>query len=301
MQVLPGALNVTTYFMLRKTSNGIAATGLTITGIDLQYTRSGVAPTAKVDATALVATDSAHGDNLAIEIDATDQPGLYRVDWPDAAFATGVREVILTVKEATIFTESQRINLEGPLTAMNAEMDKAIVDVGLDHLVAASVTGSDIVDNSIIARMVSKSATADWDSFTHTTDSLQAIQENGIASVAGAVGSVTGNVGGNVAGDVGGNVDGSIGSLAAQAKTDVNVEAKDVINTDIIAEQAQGQPPATPTLLQAIGWWWVDWRNASNATASERQVKNSAGTVATKAPLSDNATTFEKDKWVSGP
>ena len=177
MQVLPGDLNVTTYFMLRKTSNGIAATGLTITGIDLQYTRSGVAPTAKVDATALVATDSAHGDNLAIEIDATDQPGLYRVDWPDAAFATGVREVILTVKEATIFTESQRINLEGPLTAMNAEMDKAIVDVGLDHLVAASVTGTDIVNNSIIARMVSKSATADWDSFTHITDSLEAARD----------------------------------------------------------------------------------------------------------------------------
>lgn len=59
-----------------------------------------------------------------------------------------------------------------------------------------------------------------------------------IASVTGAVGSVTGNVGGNVAGsvgsvtgavgsvtgNVGGNVTGTIGGLATQAKADVNAE-----------------------------------------------------------------------------
>ena len=111
MLVTKGATNVTTYFHLRLAADGTDATGLTITGIDLQYVRSGVAPVAKVDATALAATDSAHSDNTAIEIDATDQPGLYRVDWPDAAFATGVDEVILTVKVATAFTESLRVRL----------------------------------------------------------------------------------------------------------------------------------------------------------------------------------------------
>jgi hypothetical protein len=111
--VKPGTADVTTYFVLRLAATGVEATGLTITNFDLQYTRSGVAPVAKVDATALAATDSAHGDNQAIEIDATDQPGLYRVDWPDAAFATGVREVICTVKCATAFTEHLRVEL-GP-------------------------------------------------------------------------------------------------------------------------------------------------------------------------------------------
>lgn len=115
MRVVAGSIDVTTYFALRSTSTGDGATGLTITDFDLQYVRSGASPAAKVDATALGAANSAHGDNQAIEIDATDQPGLYRVDWPDAAFAIGVRETILTVKCAGVYTEHLRVELVGGL------------------------------------------------------------------------------------------------------------------------------------------------------------------------------------------
>jgi hypothetical protein len=83
VQVTGGTTDVTTYFVLRLAADGTAADGLTITDFDLQYVRSGAAPAAKVDATELAATDSAHADNKAKEIDATDQPGLYRVDWPE--------------------------------------------------------------------------------------------------------------------------------------------------------------------------------------------------------------------------
>ena len=62
---------------------------------------------------------------------------------------------------------------------VNAEVDAALVDIGLDHLLAASVTGTDVTDNSIIAKLVSKSATADWDSYTNTTDALEAIRDRG--------------------------------------------------------------------------------------------------------------------------
>jgi hypothetical protein len=129
MNVLAGSTDVTTYFALRLAADGTDATGLTITNIDLQYTRSGDAPAAKVDATALAATNSAHGDNQAIEIDATDQPGLYRVDWPDAAFASGVREVVLTVKCATAFTEHLRVNLTPvPANAVQVSGDATAAD-----------------------------------------------------------------------------------------------------------------------------------------------------------------------------
>jgi hypothetical protein len=111
MEVLAGSTDVTTYFNLQLAADGTGATGLTITDLDLQYVRSGATPAAKVDATALAATNSAHGDNQAIEIDGTDQPGLYRVDWPDAAFAAGVREVVLTVKHTTCFPAHLRVNL----------------------------------------------------------------------------------------------------------------------------------------------------------------------------------------------
>ena len=111
MIVAGDSTNVTTYFDLRLAADDLGATSLTITGFDLQYVRSGKTPSTKVDATALSATDSDWDDNKAIEIDGTDQPGLYRVDWPDAAFAAGVREVILTVKVATVKTAHLRVEI----------------------------------------------------------------------------------------------------------------------------------------------------------------------------------------------
>ena len=155
MLVAAGSTSVTTYFALRSAADDTAATGLTITNFDLQYVRSGTAPVAKVDATALAATDSAWDDNKAIEVDATDQPGLYRVDWPDAAFTAGVREVILTVKVATAKTKHLRveINAQTVVTSLgaqakadvNAEADTAISDAAL-ATAAKLVTVDTVVD-----------------------------------------------------------------------------------------------------------------------------------------------------------
>lgn len=69
---------------------------------------------------------------------------------------------------------------------VQSEVDDALIAKGLDHLVFTSVTGTDIADNSIIARMASKSATADWDSFVNTTDSLEAIRDSGGGGGGGA-------------------------------------------------------------------------------------------------------------------
>lgn len=52
---------------------------------------------------------------------------------------------------------------------------QALQDYNLDHLMAAAVTGSDVVDNSVIAQLVDDAATADWDNYDNTTESLQAI------------------------------------------------------------------------------------------------------------------------------
>lgn len=62
---------------------------------------------------------------------------------------------------------------------VNAQCDAAIETYGLDHLLSASVTGTDVANNSVIARLVSSSATADWDTFDNTTDALQAIADSG--------------------------------------------------------------------------------------------------------------------------
>jgi len=70
---------------------------------------------------------------------------------------------------------------------IKTDVDTALSDIGLDHLVSAAVIGADITDNSIIAKIVSKSATADWDDFVNTTDSLQAIRDNQAGADAAAI------------------------------------------------------------------------------------------------------------------
>lgn len=69
--------------------------------------------------------------------------------------------------------------LENISTAeVNAEVDTALTDIGLDHLVSGSVAGTDVADDSIFAKLVSASVTADWDDFDNTTDSLQATRDH---------------------------------------------------------------------------------------------------------------------------
>ena len=53
---------------------------------------------------------------------------------------------------------------------VQSEVADALVAIGLDHLVSASVAGSDVVDNSIVAKLISKESTGHWDDFVNTTD-----------------------------------------------------------------------------------------------------------------------------------
>ncbi len=119
MLVSGGDTDVTTYFIMRKLSDGTGADGLTPADFDLQYTRSGSTPAAKVDATLNGnGIGGAHSNSTVIEVDATSSPGLYRVDWVDAAFAAGVPEVILSVKVATAYNEYLRVEIDAPMNVV---------------------------------------------------------------------------------------------------------------------------------------------------------------------------------------
>lgn len=109
-------------------------------------------------------------------------------DWDDFVNTTDSLQAVRD-KLTDIETDTAEIgaagagltDLGGMSTTMMAEVESevndALVAVGLDHLISASVSGTDVTDNSIIARLVSASATADWDDFVNTTDSLQAIRD----------------------------------------------------------------------------------------------------------------------------
>ena len=93
-EVTKGSTDVSIYLKI--------TSGLTISDLDLQYTRYGELPSTKVDLVALGGgADSVHTDNRAIYVDDTNSPGLLRVDVPDAAFATSCDEVYIFVKHST--------------------------------------------------------------------------------------------------------------------------------------------------------------------------------------------------------
>jgi len=60
---------------------------------------------------------------------------------------------------------------------VQTQVDASMVTHGLDHLFLAAVIGADVTDNSLVAKLLSSAATADFDTFDHTTDSLQAIRD----------------------------------------------------------------------------------------------------------------------------
>ena len=136
MKVSPGATDVTTYFKLVDPTTGVPETGLTITDLDMSYVRDGAAAV-KADATALAAVDSAHGDNKMIQVDATNTPGLYRADWPDAAFAAGVSRVQLCINGAAIDPAYIEVELEAYAVNLTQILGTALTETAGGYLAAA--------------------------------------------------------------------------------------------------------------------------------------------------------------------
>jgi hypothetical protein len=98
----------------------------------------------------------------------------------------------------------------------------------------------------------------------------------------------------SVQGNVGGNVTGSVGSLATQAKADVNAEVVDVLSTDTSTELS-AVPTTTGTLRQMIQFIFQYFRNKKTVSATtETLFKEDASTTLGTSTVSDNGTTFTK-------
>jgi hypothetical protein len=189
-----GSTDKTVYFQIVEdsagTNPGEPKTGLAFGDVSsASYARNGAARVAITPITQTVA--GAHSDGGFIEVDATNMPGLYRFDIPDAAIATGADSVIIQL-----------------------------------------VTGSN--------------------------------------------------------------------SIAAPLEIDLNI-ADAVLDGATIAELAQAAPAATPTLAEAVMLLYMALRNKREDIATEMRIFNDAGTVITRATLSDDATTFTKEELTSGP
>lgn len=139
-----------------------------------------------------------------VEVDATNLPGIYRFDIPNAVFATGVDHAVVMLKGASgmapVSLEYQLVGFD-PSTAWltSAQTANAVLDaVASTHNNIGSIGGF-IQDKAGYSLSTPQSF-----------------------STTGSVGSVTGNVAGNVTGTVGGvagnvvgNLTGSVGTVAS--------------------------------------------------------------------------------------
>ncbi len=125
MLVKNGQTDVTTYFVLRDSTNHAPKTDVTVTDIDLYYVEELAAISAKADATALDAADSAHADNKAFHVG----QGMYRIDWPDAAFDGGIgKKVQLIVVCSGVDTTFLEVELSAPVDSVAISGDATAAD-----------------------------------------------------------------------------------------------------------------------------------------------------------------------------
>jgi len=119
--ITKGATDQTIYFeVLDSTSTtGGRKTGLAYntSSLTAYYVRNGGSATAITLAT-LAAANSAHSDGGFKEVDSTNMPGIYRLDLPDAAVASGADSVVVTIKGATGMAQ---VSAEIQLVAVNPQ------------------------------------------------------------------------------------------------------------------------------------------------------------------------------------
>lgn len=120
-------------------------------GLTAYYVRNGAASVAITLATLSLAS-SAWSSGGFKEVDATNMPGIYRLDVPDAAFATGAESVIVTIKGATGMAQiSSEVQLEDntDLDIFNRLGAPAGASVSADIAAVKSDTGTILTDVNI--------------------------------------------------------------------------------------------------------------------------------------------------------
>lgn len=108
------ATDQTFYFKLGHPQKGTPQTGVSITSLNAIYIRDRMALVSN-SLTSLPSTTGTHADNQGIEIDSSLAPGIYRVDFPDAAFATGSSRVIIGVVGSNIDPAYIEVSLQEPI------------------------------------------------------------------------------------------------------------------------------------------------------------------------------------------
>lgn len=222
-----GSASKTIYVKLVDSSSFLGKTGLVHTDITPRYVQAGAAAAAITPAT-LASASAAWSSGGFKEVDATNAPGLYRFDVPDAAIASGPY-VVLTFKASLVKDEAVLVKLPAydpydgvrlgltalPNAAAAGANGLAVVGTQIPNATAGAAGGLFIAGaNAATSVNITGNITGNLSGSVGSVTGAVGSVTGAVGSVTGAVGSVTGSVG-SVLGAVGGNVNGSVASVVA--------------------------------------------------------------------------------------
>lgn len=180
-EIYKGATSQSIFIELVDSSTGLPKTGVAYTAVTASYARTRGIRTA-ISVVTLISPSSPWTSGGFSEVDTTNQPGIYRFDPPDLAFATGASEVVITLKATGCRSQCRSF----VLTDWNKQV-AAIPNVaagasgGLPtgnasgHVTPAdgSITATKIADNALTAaKFASGAFDAVWTVTTRTLSSF---------------------------------------------------------------------------------------------------------------------------------
>lgn len=315
------------YIFIQNSSltTGAGLTGLAFNsaGLTAYYVRAGAAATSVTLATQTAA--GAFSSGGFVEVDATNMPGVYRFDPPNAAFASGVDKVIFILKGATnmapVTIEYQLTDVDLEVAAMGAVMPtvagrtldvSAAGEAGLDINNIAALTAGPLALFGIVESGTAQSATA-------TTLVGRAAATDGIVKAGNTLFVHDSTLGywqsvaiDSVAGDTftiaawptatpAATITYLVMGTPAQSPN-ILVSASVAALTANRAEPGQGAPAASTSMLAKLDYLYKAWRNRTTQTATEYSLfADDAVTKDQKATCSSDGTTLVRGEIATGP
>jgi hypothetical protein len=139
-EILKDSTSHSPFFELVDSTTGLPKTGIVYTDVTGSYCRSRGARVA-ITMASLASASAAYSSGGFILVDDANQPGVCRFDVPNAAFAAGAEEVVVTIKATGCRTVSRAFTLT------DISMQTATIPVDSAAIVAAVLAG--VVDTGV--------------------------------------------------------------------------------------------------------------------------------------------------------
>lgn len=328
-----GATDQTLDIFIQNSSSttGAGLTGLAYNSASLTcYYRKGATGSATALTLATQTVGGAHSDGGFVEIDATNMPGMYRLDLSDTIVAAA-GSVTLMLKGATNMAP---VAIELQVVSFNPEDGVRLGLTALPNAAADAAGGLPISDaggldldaklantNEVTAARMG--ALTDWinggrldlilDDILADTADMQpklgtpagASVSADIAAVAAALVVIDDFLDTEVAAiltDTGTDIPALIAALNNLSAAQVNAEVVDALNVDTYAQPGQGAPAATTTMRLMMAYLYKWARNKRDNDGSVNQFYNDdATTVDQKQTTASSGGTVTVGEMASGP